>query len=258
MSPVASPYDEPELYDFLFEPIEFDVPFVLARARAAPGPVLEVACGTGRVLLRLLAAGIDAEGLEPAPGMRARLLEKAREQGLRARVTAGDMRTFALERRFALIVCAFNSFSHMLTLDDQLAALGRMRAHLAPGGVLALHQSQVPADMWTAPVGQRVLEHETPLPGTDHLLRLWDTRTRDRAAHSQHSVVEVEELDAAGQVMRTFRSETRHRWATRNELELLLRHAGFSPIELRGDGGEGPVTAESREMWALGGPGVSA
>jgi len=252
MSELPSPYDEPELYDFLFESLEFDLPFLLATAHAGGGPVLEVGCGTGRVLLRLRAAGLDAEGLEPSATMIARLHDKARERGLEVRVTRGDVRTFELPRRFARVLMPFNAFSHLLTLDDQLAALRRMYAHVAPGGALVVHLSQPTPAMWAEAAQDRVLEHEAPAPTAGHVLRIYDTRRKDACAQTQHSIVDIEECDVAGAIVRSARTETRHRWVHRNELELLLRHAGCDRVELRGDGGEGPVTSASREMWALG------
>jgi len=250
MSDLPSPYDEPELYDFLFESLDFDLPLLLRIAREANGPVLEVGCGTGRVLLRLLAAGIDAEGLEPAPAMIARLHEKARERGLVARVHQGDVCTFALHRRFARVLMPFNAFSHLLALDDQLAALRNMRAHLAPGGALVVHLSQPTPAMWVDAEQDRVLEHEAPLG--DHVVRIYDTRRKDWSAQSQHSIVDIEECDAAGRLVRASRTETTHRWVHRHELELLLRHAGCARVEIRGDDGEGDVTSASAGLWAFG------
>jgi SAM-dependent methyltransferase len=61
---MPSPYDFPAIYDLLFEAFDFDLSFWLKVAREANGPVLEAGCGTGRVLLRLLEAGLDADGFD--------------------------------------------------------------------------------------------------------------------------------------------------------------------------------------------------
>lgn len=247
----SSPYDAPDLYDLLFESLDFDVAGILEHARAAKGPVLEVGCGTGRVLLRLRAAGLDADGLEPSSPMLKQLQDKAAVRGLTVNATLGDARDFALPRRYAMVMWVFNGFSHMLTLADQLAALRCMRAHLAPGGALLIHQSQLAANVWVQPEGQRVLEHEADIPGTDRRIRIFDTRTTNRSLQTQQSIVEIEELDAGGAPLRTHRSETTHRWTMRNELELLLIHAGFALVDVRGDDGHGPVTPATQQMWAF-------
>ena len=252
MSALPSPYDEPELYDFLFESLDFDVPFLLRTAREGGGPVLEVGCGTGRILLRLLAAGIDAEGIEPSAPMRERLARKAGERGLAVRVGDGDVRTFALPRRFARVLMPFNAFSHLLTLDAQLAALRNMGRHLAPGGAVVVHLSQTTPATWAAAEQDRVLEHEAPAPTPGHVVRIYDTRRKDATAQTQHSIVDVEEVDAAGTVVRAARTEQWHRWVHRNELELLLRHAGFADVAILGDDGVTPATAVSAGLWAIG------
>ena len=59
-----SPYDAPELYDLLFDSLDFDIPFWLDVARTAGGPVLELGCGTGRALLPILKAGIAIDGFD--------------------------------------------------------------------------------------------------------------------------------------------------------------------------------------------------
>ncbi|MGH7151237.1 MAG: methyltransferase domain-containing protein, partial [Planctomycetota bacterium] len=107
-----SPYAEPELYDRLLGDLPYGREFYLGLARQARGPTLEVGCGTGRVLLRLLEAGLDVEGLDLHAPMLERLKEKARAKGLPARVFEGDMRGFRLPRRYALVVIPCNGFAH--------------------------------------------------------------------------------------------------------------------------------------------------
>ena len=68
----ATPFDDGDLYDLIFEHLDLGLDFYLGLARAARGPVLDVGCGTGRILLPCLKAGVDAEGLDLFPGMLAR------------------------------------------------------------------------------------------------------------------------------------------------------------------------------------------
>src|SRR6185503_13179964 len=126
-----------------------DMEFWLEEARAARGPVLEIGCGTGRVLLALLEHGIDAEGIDNAPAMLERLRAKAAERGLEARVTRGDMRDFSIERRFARVIIPFNGFAHCDTTAEQLDCLRCCRQHLAPGGAFVIHMSYPSADYWS-------------------------------------------------------------------------------------------------------------
>src|SRR5262249_38819749 len=120
---VRSPYEDPELYDLLFDGYQEDVAVYLAKARATDRPVTHLACGPGRLLTRAVEAGVDVEGREQEPAMLARLTRKARERGLEPRVHPGDMRSLSLPRRYALIYCAFNTLVHNLTPEDWIATL---------------------------------------------------------------------------------------------------------------------------------------
>jgi 2-polyprenyl-3-methyl-5-hydroxy-6-metoxy-1,4-benzoquinol methylase len=59
-----SPFDDGELYDIIFQGFDYGIDFYVGLARAAKGPVLDIACGTGRVLLPVLQTGVDADGID--------------------------------------------------------------------------------------------------------------------------------------------------------------------------------------------------
>jgi SAM-dependent methyltransferase len=231
---VGTPYDRPDLYDLVLDGLDFDIPFWTEWARQAQGPVLDVGCGTGRVLLRLLAAGIDADGLDNSEAMLARARARAEAAGHRPGLVLGDMRDFTMPRRYARVICTFNAFAHCETPDDQIAALRCMREHLEPNGALALHLSYPTPSYWSEPDGEPVLETEARHPDSGHTLQMWDTRTKDWIGQRQRSEVEIRELDPGGRLVASFRSVTTQRWCYRFELELLLRLAGFSRWELHG------------------------
>ena len=116
-----------------------DKKFYVNEAKKARGKVLEVGCGSGRIYLPLLAAGVDAYGIDISPKMLAVLKNKARQDGLTPHVALADMRTFKHKEKFSLILVPFRAFLHMLTTRDQLSTLKNLRAHLAPGGKLMLN-----------------------------------------------------------------------------------------------------------------------
>src|SRR5262249_10834177 len=102
--PERSPYARADLYDLLFHDYAADLDYYLEAARSAGGAVLDVGCGTGRVLLPCLAAGLDAEGLDSSPEMLERLRANAISRGLTARATLGDMRAFRMPRHYACVM----------------------------------------------------------------------------------------------------------------------------------------------------------
>ncbi len=245
---VGSPYDAPELYDLLLDHLDFDLSYWTRIARESGGPVLDVGCGTGRVLVRLLEQGIDADGLDNATAMLDRARTRAAAIGAKPRLALGDMRGFEMPRRYALVICAFNAFAHCDTTEEQLKALRAMRAHLAPGGSVALHMSWPRPSYWSEPDGEPVLELETTHPVSGHRLQMWDTRFKDPIAQRQHSKMEIRELDAEGHVVATHRSETTQRWVYRWELELLFRVAGFARWEIAGGFAGETLSLESPQM----------
>ena len=119
-----------------------DVGFFVEAAAGAGGPVLEVGCGTGRILIPTARAGVEITGLDQSPGMlsvcRQRLASELEAVRSRAQLVLADMRQFDLGRRFALATMPFRPFQHLLTVEDQLSCLATMRGHLIDGGRLIL------------------------------------------------------------------------------------------------------------------------
>jgi SAM-dependent methyltransferase len=160
-------YDHPALYDSLL-PARPHIPYYVDLARRQGGEVLELACGTGQLAVPIAAAGLPIVGLD----LSAAMLKTARERAAAARVTVeyvlGDMRTFDLGRRFALIFIARNSLLHLCSTDDILAAFAAVRRHLAPAGVFAFDVFNPDVRLLARPAGQRfpVMNVETESFGT--------------------------------------------------------------------------------------------
>ena len=127
-------YGDAVLYDAEEKQSQNDLPFYLAAARYARGPVLELACGTGRLTLALARAGIDITGLDISAPMLALAGKKAAKEGLKAGLFRGDVRSFRLKRKFKLIFIPFNSMQHLAGRADLERFFASVRAHLAPGG----------------------------------------------------------------------------------------------------------------------------
>jgi SAM-dependent methyltransferase len=247
-----SPYDAPELYDLLFDDLDFDIPFWQKVAREAKGPVLEAGCGTGRVLLRLLESGFDADGIDLSAPMIERFRRKAEAKSWNSRAVVADMREFSLPRCYSRVICAFNSFAHCETPDDQVRALLCFRRHLLPGGSLVLHMSYPGPEYWAEPDGIPVLEVEVEDASRGGVIQMWDTRTKDPVAQLQRSEVEIRELDKGGRAVASHWFTTSQRWVYRFELELLFRLAGFSRWTVDGGFDERPLTKPDEQMiaWA--------
>ena len=247
-APAPTPYDDAALYDQIFNDLDMDLSFYRRLARETHGPILEIGCGTGRVMLPCLKDGADLDGLDLSAPMLEALERKARALGLTARVHAGDMREFALPRRYALILIPFNAFLHNLDTEDQLRTLRCCREHLESGGRLVMHVSFFSSAIVGETSAEPALELETRDPASGHLLQHFDHRTMDPVRQLQHSRNEIRELDAAGRVVSTRYTETDMRWIYPPELELLLRVAGYARWQIHGDFDLKPLESENDQM----------
>jgi hypothetical protein len=158
------------------------------------------------------------------------------------------MSDFRLPRRFALIMIPFNAFIHNMTADAQIRCLQLCREHLLPGGLLAFDTFFPGKEIIIATEGTRVLEGEFAHRDTGLPVRLYDTRSFDRVAQIQHSRNDIEFLDASGRVTATHPSQISLRWIYKNEMELLLRLAGFTRWQIYGDFDRRPLVNETDSM----------
>ena len=132
-------YRDGRHYDGLNESTTFDLEFFTARAWQAQGPVLELACGTGRVCLAIARAGMDVTGLDLSASMLAQAQRKAKSLAEAPMpFVQGDMRDFTLDRQFKLIFVAYDSFLYLLDLASQQAFFRAVKRALAPGGTLII------------------------------------------------------------------------------------------------------------------------
>jgi SAM-dependent methyltransferase len=143
--PTEIPYDRvADLYD-RYVTADYDVDFFLREAGHAGGPVLELMCGTGRLSLPLIEAGVPWTGVDASPKMLAVLTEKLEARGLRGDVHCMDVRALDLPGPFALVLLPFQSFMEITDPADQRAVLDAVYAHLEPGGrfICTLHNPPV-------------------------------------------------------------------------------------------------------------------
>ncbi len=139
-------YEDPwaaEVYDHHDGRKDDDLAFWLKLAEQTGGPVLELACGTGRVVIPLARAGHAVAGLDVSRSMlavaRRKLTREDAEVQARVRLVEGDMADFSVEGRFGLIFIAYRSFQHLVERAEQRKCLESCRRHLETEARLAIN-----------------------------------------------------------------------------------------------------------------------
>jgi len=128
-------------YDYEQKEFTKDIRFYVEMAKACGGGVLELACGTGRILLPIAQQGVKITGLDISKEMLNVAKNKIDSDAVAKRNTTlveGNMRAFDLGKRYALIFVAFRSFQCLLTKKDQVACLKAVHEHLADNGIFVL------------------------------------------------------------------------------------------------------------------------
>ena len=249
MSPAAGP-DEYELIAELYDHVvpyreRRDVDFFVSAARESGGPVLEVGCGTGRILIATARAGFDIVGLDLSSSMlavcRRRLREESESVRSRVELVQGDMREFELGRRFALVTIPFRPFQHLLTVEDQLACLRSIHRHLADGGTLLLDLFNPSLDyLASRTIGQELGdEPEFSMADGRRIVRRHKTVAQDRFEQINDIEILYDVTYPDGRAARLIHA-FRMRYLFRFEAEHLLVRAGFAVEHLYADYDKSP------------------
>ena len=225
-----------------------DLEFYVGAAREAGTPVLEIGCGTGRVLIPTARAGIEITGLDFSPSMltvcRQRLLAEPEPVRSRVELVEGDMRRFDLGRTFNLVTIPFRPFQHLVSVEDQLACLGSIRRHLVPGGtmILDLFNPSLEA-LVNAPVGVEAEDTpETLLHDGRRLSRSYRIISQNRATQANQVELIYHVTNPGGRTERLVHSFAM-RYLFRYEAEHLLARAGFEIVALYGGYDRSPFGA---------------
>ena len=226
-----------------------DVGFFVEMAAEAGGNVLEVGCGTGRVLIPSARAGITITGLDLAEPMlqvcRTRLAAETEDVQQRVTLHHADMRHFDLGQQFALVTVPFRSFQHLITVDDQLAALAAIRQHIQPGGklVLDLFNPSLPYLVDESRLGEFGEEPEFTMPDGRRVARRTKIVSRDLTQQIQEVALIYYVTHPDGRRERQVH-QFPMRYLFRYEIEHLLVRAGFTLEAVYADYDRSPYGAK--------------
>ncbi|HEX5164904.1 MAG TPA: class I SAM-dependent methyltransferase [Thermomicrobiales bacterium] len=255
MSDEHSP-DDPYLrfagyYDLEYATHTADLDFYREFAYQAGGPILELGCGSGRVLTALVETGLELTGLDNSPAMLT-LARESLDSDVRLVECSMDAVAECAELRpdhYWMAYSAINTFLHLPDTTAQLRALEGLRRVVVQGGLLLL-DLMTPDPHYLAGLDGRVVhELSATLPDGNRLDK-WAVRTHDFATQTIDTTVFFDTTDATGTV-----SRVSGRYLTRYihvfELEHLLERAGWRLISLYGSYDLSPFSSDSERMIAL-------
>jgi SAM-dependent methyltransferase len=233
-----------------------DIACVLALAAEADGAVLELGCGSGRLLLPLARAGVAVTGVDNSAGMLARAQKRVagEETAVSARVTLieADMTALALPEtaRFALVIVPYNTLLH-LTPEQVRAMLRGIRGVLAENGRLFIDLIN-PVIMANTPDDPTLtLESCFTDPETGHtVLQLAANRLDEAGQRLQVTWIYDATPPGGGPIHRTIAQGTYY-YLYAHQLELLLQEGGFRLLHLAGDYDASPYEEDSARLLLL-------
>ena len=236
-------YRDAALYDYEYRRRRDDVGFYVElaeRVLGGPGRILELGCGTGRVTAALARAGHEVTALDSEATMLAGLeARRARlPRAVAARITPwrGDLRDFAVRRRFGLIIAAFNVLEHLYTRVEVDVCLKAVKRHLGPDGRFAF-DVQLPDPGWLArDPGRRWSRTRFTHPTTGQ--QTIYTTNHDYDPVSQIAIIRLYYQPVGGDEDVVILSQRKFFPA---ELEGLVAHAGLRMLDRYGDFGGGPL-----------------
>jgi ubiquinone/menaquinone biosynthesis C-methylase UbiE len=240
-------------YDADYRHYADDLAAIADLAAEQGDPILELGCGTGRVLIPLAAAGHTISGIDISPALLDVTRQKIRNTQYAPHITLhqADLRTFDLsDKHFAFAFCTSNTLMHLTTQADQVAALSNAYRHLRPGGLLMIDLFNPDLARLLAVNGLMELADQWLDQTTGVYVIKWSVRTVDVAEQLQETLFVYEEILPDGDVRRTPCPFTlRYLW--RSEAELMLQIAGFAVEEVWGDFDGGSYGSESEHLILL-------
>ncbi len=227
---------------------EAEVAWYLDKARACGGPVLDLACGTGRLALLLAQEGFEVTGIDASAGMLNQFREKLKDQPPevwdRIHIEHQSMARFKVGRKFKTILCC-DAFFHNLTVADQIHCLMGVARHLAPEGrfVFNLPNPTCSFLLESAASGGEKFEERGryPLEDGSGSLLVEQAQAGNLAAQTITTTLRFTRLDLAGNEVARGESAWVTRYLFRYEAEHLLYRCGFQVESLVGDYRGNPV-----------------
>jgi SAM-dependent methyltransferase len=236
--------------------VKGDIEFYVSCAREFGGPVLELATGTGRVLLPIASAGFEITGVDVSAPMldqaRRKLALESSAVRERIRLYQMDMAAFELGEGFLLAIVSFRAFHHLTLPNQQRQTLGCINRSLVSGGHLLIDLLDPLLDYCVPGAPPPIPERRVNDPDTGRtIIRRVIERINDPVRQMFTERFRIEELDEHGRSLDSEETSWSFRWATRQEMRYLFELTGFEVVAEYSDFYRSPPTYGGEQLWLV-------
>lgn len=237
-------FRDPITYDVECDGFTADMPVMEQWARKLGGPLLDIACGTGRMAIHMAQLGFQVTGVDVVPEMIAHAKTKAAAHNVNLEFVVADARAFHLGKKFPFIYMLMNAFQFLHTRQDHEGLFACVREHLEPDGYF-LFETRNPC-----PRNLNLLRHLDPdvfIQPDGSKLTLTEQQYYDPLTQIQH-YTRRRHWDYADGTQLDLPHRTALRYVYPQEMESLLHYNGIKIHTLYGDWQQNPLTADSYSM----------
>ncbi|MFC1493530.1 class I SAM-dependent methyltransferase [candidate division KSB1 bacterium] len=238
-------------YDIEWDELKEDIPFLLDEAKKVEGPILELACGSGRIMIPFAREGYEIWGFDNSSEMLKLFDMNLEKEDPKVRdlvhYDEQDMVDFKYDGQFGLIIVPFNSFLLMTDRSDLDSCLQNCRNHLTDDGVFIVDVFSPNFELCAAKEPKMNFLKHFYHPMSKKVVVQWEYAQRDMG----NQIIDIdflyEEYDSSGNLERKTQN-LKMSLMFRYELQYLLEKNGFRIMEFYGNYDRSPFTSESPQM----------
>lgn len=237
---------------------ETETGWYLSKAKLSGGPILDLACGTGRLSLLLAKEGFEVTGIDQSAGMLRQFEEKLRGKpaAVRDRVSIEnqEMSDLNLGKKFNTIICC-DAFFHNLTEEDEINCLQNVARHLTSNGRFVFNLPNPTCDFILKSAASEGKDFEErgryPLEDGSGTVLVEQAQAGNVAEQCITTTLRITRFDNDGNEIEKGESTWTTRYLFRYEAVHLLYRCGFKIESLTGDYENGPVTDKGQLIFEV-------
>lgn len=231
-------------YDLKWRSYTADLSFWTRQARKYGGPVLDLACGTGRVALHLARAGYHVTAIEGAEALLREAVRKSMRSRLSVEWVNKDNRGFNLGARFPVVIFPLNAIASLKDACDLEACFACVKRHLTPRGKFIIDSFNPRLEILTRDSEERFPHGHYPAPNGLGVVEVTESNSYDSSRQINHLRLYHKMPRDGGE----FIEELAIRIFFPQELNSLLKYNGFTVDATFGDYSESPFDSQSHRQ----------